>query len=31
MKSRIKRHLHERHGLSEHTIGVILKQAFAED
>jgi hypothetical protein len=31
MKSRIKRHLHERHGLSEHTIGVILKQAFVED
>ena len=31
MKSRIKRHLHETHGLSEHTIRVILKQAFAED
>jgi hypothetical protein len=31
MKSRIKRHLHEAHGLSEHTIRVILKQAFAED
>ncbi len=31
MKSRIKRHLHERHGLSEQTIRVILKQAFAED
>ena len=31
MKSRIKRHLHERHNLSEHTIGVILKEAFAGD
>jgi hypothetical protein len=31
MKSRIKRHLHERHGLSEHTIRVILKEAFAAD
>jgi hypothetical protein len=29
MKSRTKRHLHERHGLSEHTIGVILKEAFS--
>jgi hypothetical protein len=31
MKSRIKRHLHERHGLSEQTIRVILKEAFAGD
>jgi hypothetical protein len=31
MKSRIKRHLYERHGLSEHTIRVILKEAFAGD
>ena len=30
MKSRIKRHLHESHGLSEQTIRVILKEAFAE-
>ena len=31
MKSRIKRHLHERHNLSERTIGIILKEAFASD
>ena len=31
MKSRIKRHLYERHGLSDHTIGIILKEAFAGD
>jgi hypothetical protein len=31
MKSRIKRHLQERHGLSAHTIGVILKEAFSGD
>jgi hypothetical protein len=31
MKSRIKRHLYERHGLSEHTISVVLKEAFAGD
>jgi hypothetical protein len=29
MKSRLKRHLQERHGLSEQTIGVILREAFA--
>jgi hypothetical protein len=31
MKSRIKRHLQERHGLSEQTVRVILKEAFAVD
>jgi hypothetical protein len=30
MKTRIRRHLSERHGLSDHTISVILKEAFAE-
>ena len=29
MKSRIKRHLYEGHGLSEHTIRTVLKEAFA--
>jgi hypothetical protein len=29
LKSRIKRHLYERHGLSEQTIGVILREAFS--
>jgi hypothetical protein len=29
MKSRIKRHLHERHGLSEQRIAVILREAFS--
>jgi hypothetical protein len=29
IKSRIKRHLSERHGLSEHTIRTVLKEAFA--
>ena len=31
MKSRTERHLQERHGLSEQTIRVILKEAFAVD
>jgi len=31
MKSRIKRHLQEKHGLSEQTVRVILKEAFAVD
>ena len=31
MKSRIKRHLQERHGLSEQTIRVILREALPVD
>ena len=31
MKSRIKRHLQERHGLSEQTVRVILKEALPVD
>ena len=31
MKSRIKRHLQERHGLSDHTVRVILKEALPVD
>lgn len=31
MKSRIKRHLQERHGLSEQTVRIILKEALAVD
>jgi hypothetical protein len=31
MKSRIKRHLQERHGLSEQTVRVILTEAFPID
>jgi hypothetical protein len=29
MKLRIKRHLRERHGLSERAIGIILREAFS--
>jgi hypothetical protein len=31
MKSRIKRHLQERHGLSEQTVRVVLTEAFPID
>jgi hypothetical protein len=31
VRSKIERHLRDDHGLSKHTIGVVLKESFARD
>jgi hypothetical protein len=31
LKSKIERHLRDDHGLSKHTIGVVLRECFAPD